>query len=514
MTDFLDINGWRVPVRSCELKPFELGTRDRAVDGTMMIQRRGVKRRWAVQTALMQWIDANALWNLVQGRGHQWRFNGTTNPQDTTASNLASAGGLQATNSPTYTIETRTAADGSAVKWMYSTTAAADPTAFGSGALYVSPGYTNLCSSAHATGSSAGWSTTAGMTVSTDTNNYWQGTGSVKCVTTGTSAIYRFETTTTSQVYTYSAYVKPTANNTVIGFNIFDGSGSSINLVSYTLPTAGVWYRVFNTFTAASTSTRPTPEIVGATTVYMDGFMLTNSTHPAYTHYTWVDGTRAASDGPLYPPAVISSFSSWTCSAWCRGQSRSSNYDVLVEFMGASSSVSRGGIYIDTSGYAGTFVENESAQSTSTSYSSALVPAASWHHIVGVFDAVNKYMYLYVNGTLRSSSAWVYTNPNYSSNAYLSIGDAPYGTAEYTVSNGIDEVTILPYAAPANLVTAMYSSSWLPWSTLPLLRVEGDAIDGVASCIGNVSSGTFARVMRTTGDTKNNFALSFELEEV
>jgi len=523
---FLSINGWRVPVRRCELQPFEIGERARATDGSMLLQRRAVKRRWNVETALLQWIDGNALWQLVQGRGHQWRFNGSTSPQDTTGgAQLASDGGLVPTNTPNHTIERTTAVDGSAVNWAYSTTQSASPSAFGAGSVFVSEGTTNLLSSNTRTCEDsgtppAGWSVWNGATVTSTTSHKWQGTRSVSVVTPNVTAnegaIGGTASLTSGVAYVASVYVKA-ASAFSLDFRAQRPAGAEASTTFTTV--ANTWVRVFLPFTAGATTTfdiRVSTPAQASRTFFIDGAQIEALTTSQSNIATpWADGTRAASNAINYTPTIVQAVCSHTVSAWVRCAPGSSDgEDVVLWYPTSTSSGNFSALQFDSSRRP-VFKLADPSNTRYAATGTALAPGASWHHLVGVYDSYAATVSLYVDGSLVQTTSYASSSvPNFSSASVLCIGGEDQGTGGQFWA-GIDEVTILPFAASSTLVTALYTGAAVPWLSLPKLRVEGDGVDGVATCIGNTSRGTYAVVQRSgVGIQKNNLALSFDLEEV
>lgn len=76
MTDFLRVNGIPVSVldETATDSPEEIADRRRAVDGTMLLDRRAVKSAWEFDAVLDAPATALALRDLLLGRGHVWNF--------------------------------------------------------------------------------------------------------------------------------------------------------------------------------------------------------------------------------------------------------------------------------------------------------------------------------------------------------------------------------------------------------------------------------------------------------
>jgi hypothetical protein len=527
MGNFLNINGWRVPVTRCELQPFEIGSRERAPDGSFNIQRRGVKRRWRVETPLLSFVDANALWNLVQGRGHQWLLEGSSSPQDTSGiTDLASRGGLIPTNSPGYTLESTTAADGSPVKWAYSAAASLAPSRLGSYGLMCAPATTNLLSSSIATCSSTSDWSTAGSAVALNTTHKWQSTNCIKVdfsagvIGAGTryAQLSSIATLTDGQTYVLSGYVKTTAGGN-IGVTVHNTTlATHGELLDQTVP-ANTWVRFFVKFTASTSpsgsySIRFFSNDAGASTWYVDGLQLEAlSFVNTYFATAWVDGSRSVGDGPRYSGTAITNIQSCTMSAWVRGSPfGASTVSYLTQLYASDDGNTFVTMYIDTDGVPKMQLTSSGIGGVCVaSGAAAIAPTSSFYHVCGVLDAVNTTIYVYVNGTLGGSASFS-GNFNFTTPVNLAIGSAGNTTTGQSISM-IDDVMILPYAAPSGLVSAIASSTTY-WQALPRLKISGDAVDGTCIVVGNVSNGSYSRVVRSGSYQKNNIALSFELEEV
>jgi hypothetical protein len=516
----LTINGWRVPVRRLELVPFEIGERGRAVDGTPLIQRRAVKRRWRVDTTLLDWANATSLWKLVQGMGHQFLFNGSTSPQDTTGgAQLKSEGGLVPTNTPTHTLERSTAEDTANVEWSYSTLASRSPTAFSTGAYYGATGHTNLLSanSSNAEDSGAAGYTAISSAVTSTTTHKWQGSRSIQVATSNLTPNEGVRTdaavTVAATVYAASVYIKCATGAIPLDISL-RRSDTNANLATAQVTTvANTWVRAFVQATAATVGTylRITTQSQQSLTFYCDGFQISaQSSMPAFTDVQWVAGgsSLAASVGPAYSTTALTNLTSCTISAWVRSYTTSSQANIV--WLAGSSSDSL--VLYVSSGTPKFFASRSGASVTSTG-TTTLTAASTWYHLCGVFDAVNLTVKIYVNGTQEASNAWSGSLPDFSSPTFFRIGSHTSFTTQ-SFAGGIDNVIVLPYPAPSGLVTALASSTYGNFSAFPKLSVAGDAFDGTVTCVGNVTNGAFMNVSRGGSWSNNNFALSFELEEV
>lgn len=79
MTAFLQLNGVAIPVAvdSATVEQTELGSMHRAVDGTPIVNRRRLLRRWNATTTIRTAAEALAFRDLISGKGHVFNGNGT-----------------------------------------------------------------------------------------------------------------------------------------------------------------------------------------------------------------------------------------------------------------------------------------------------------------------------------------------------------------------------------------------------------------------------------------------------
>lgn len=83
---FLSINGWDVPIEpsNADIRPEEVARTDaRAFTAAMLDTRRGEKLRGEFTTSLLSMADADALKNLLLGRGWHFPFDGDLYSEDT-----------------------------------------------------------------------------------------------------------------------------------------------------------------------------------------------------------------------------------------------------------------------------------------------------------------------------------------------------------------------------------------------------------------------------------------------
>jgi len=516
---FITINDWRIPVKACSMQPMEVGTRERAVDGSLSVHRRAVKRSWRVQTAVLPWETANAVWQLVQGRGHIFQFDGSTNPQTTSGTSyLASAAGMMPTNSPTFSIERALAADGSEVKHWRGGSIFSYPSKFNLGGLYVRPTTTNQFATAVRTCSDHTAWTGVNTTTADNGAHYWQGSSSVSLAfDSGSGTRYAYVTTGLSlnggTDYVWSLYAK-----SVAGCNLsIKASSTGETLTATVALPANVWTRIFLTFETGFSATY-TCEIhavdAGAHTVYIDGMQFEQKSVAPYSASPWVDGSSTATQGPKYSTKAVNPYDSLTISAWSFGSATlaADNADENICSMTYSStSKTTVDLYLH-GGVPKLQIRGATGVATTSSSDAAITKAvAGWHHLAGTYDYQSGTQKLYVNGTLKDTDTMA-VQPILSEITNFSIGSYSLINSEQAWG-GVNGVIVLPFAAPSGLVSAMYSRA-TQWPTLPILDVAGSAIDGVVQCIGNVEDGEFVPAFQSTGYATNNVELSFVLEEV
>jgi hypothetical protein len=374
-----------------------------------------------------------------------------------------------------------------------------------------------LFNSNTATASNTGAFNVSNLTQSLETTIKWQGTNCLKLVHAGGGGVGFVDTasavTATNTVkYLVSFYVYAASTNQ-IQFYVHDG-GTTYETATVT-PVVNRWIRCVLPITGTAVTNRYLRILTTndtAQTFYIDGlqFEALNTAQPTPTQ--WIDGTRASSTGPYYNVGNASS-ASITLSAWVRSSARISGANEVLIDVQQTTSTNRALLYVTDAGMPAFLMTNALGQGVTSTSAAAITAGAAWHHVVGVYDAVNAMQYLYVNGALVDSDANTYAAPSFSADAVVSIGTA-YNANTWHCLSGVDEAIVLPYAAPSGLVTALYIGYSVPWVTLPRIKISGDAVDGIATVQGNTANGLFMRLSRDGAIQKNNIALSFDLEEV
>ena len=72
---FLTIDGFTIPIkRGGQIERHIIGDRSRAFDGSLLVDRRIVKRRWRFETTVQDEMTAKAIEQLIEGAGQLWLF--------------------------------------------------------------------------------------------------------------------------------------------------------------------------------------------------------------------------------------------------------------------------------------------------------------------------------------------------------------------------------------------------------------------------------------------------------
>jgi len=122
--------------------------------------------------------------------------------------------------------------------------------------------------------------------------------------------------------------------------------------------------------------------------------------------------------------------------------------------------------YIDCGGTSSAFrFFIRGTNGTAYSAASAVVPDGNWHHLVGVCDETNSFIYLYVDGRMVASNSSASGGIHATTNLYMTIGARQSGknTAyDDQFSGYIDQVAVYPVALSAQQVLNHYVAAGIP----------------------------------------------------
>lgn len=475
---YLTLNGITIPTAKggqCDI--VEVGNRTRAFDGTYIRETRAYKRKWKFQTKPVSELRGMAIAGTIQGKGFYMPYNGD---------NYATNG-----FAPTGNINQRSsvAADGAPV---YDENGVLEAkygsySVVGEGAPVGPVTNTNQTSTANAECSSiAGYggigSPTA--TISVDTAQKWQGTNSIKVVSTVTGGGIDgpiaggspfIGIATTLSVYLYSA------TNLAVTVVLYDNAHNTHFTTTAVTLIAGAWRRVAVTCTTTGLGIDWHLQIFttsGAGTFWMDGVQAEMSPWPT----SWL--TPAASTRTATNLSYTTNFvgaEGLTVNFW---MTKPYNTGANANFWGAGGA---SGTYIAIFAPSGT--PNVLAVDTAIlggNYNriSATVSYTGWHMVTFVMrytpETGESNKYLYFDGALVASASGISLPTGLTGWAPGEVFAAGYSY------NRLSDMQVLPFAVGAPTVTGWYGAGGSPGAT-PFLTAAGDFVaDSSVTVMGQV----------------------------
>lgn len=515
---FLELNGYPIPAIGGQMKYLEFGSRRPAYDGTARAAIRKRKREWSFGTTPLTLQDYQLIKTLILGGGQLWQLD----------NGLWSSKGLRPDGGGNAVIMPRLAVDGNEV--MDGVTA--NPQGlYGDGvASFDNDSRQDLLTdTATAEAAPSGYVPVNGAALSADTGIVYQGTKSLKCVTPGSSGgkegLFTGGGSSSQPNGTElwgSVYLKGTTKQLEVYIRDFT-NGAEGTHVLVNLPETDKWYRVTCTHTiSGATATVWALYVVAtddsvATTWYSDAFQVEPADHP----HAWVDagGDHEADfqvttldwiDGP-----------DLTFGCWTRGPDPTvvgavaiavANIDVNHKF--ELSTTYGGNLQIA--------LQNTDASSAYTwLYSSGSLWDGSWRHIVATATLNpadgSTYAQLYVDGSLVGAvgiSIGSQPMPRADTFTELNIGAATYGPLTLPLEGAMDDVLVLPFAAPASMVAALFAQG--AHSRLSTMFATGDFTEDEQVLVkGQLRAGRYFPYSDSNGNWLNNpRTLTFRLTEV
>jgi RHS repeat-associated protein len=162
-------------------------------------------------------------------------------------------------------------------------------------------------------------------------------------------------------------------------------------------------------------------------------------------------GQQITTNGP-----VLNTTASYSVSAWAELNNTSGWEDVVSQDSSEDS-----GFYLqyDTIDKAWSFSQvatNTASPTAIRAHGSTTPTTGTWYHLVGVYNASNGAMQLYVNGALAGSAT---NTAPFASNGGLAIGRGQYDAAPADLLNGsVSNVQVYPQALTAAQVTTLYGN--------------------------------------------------------
>ena len=254
----------------------------------------------------------------------------------------------------------------------------------------------------------------AGVTISRDTGEHWQGAASLKTITPGNAALEGFRTTSASVsaslAYTASVWVKG-SGTVVLGLGERDASDVAIGGIVYgsVVTLSSTWQRttVSKTFGATGVKARlyVITDVTQAITFYADGLLLEQKAYDT----SWIEGgvTRVAETLSV-PTAGVFTKGSTTVEFWFEPTSTplKTSGVLCVVFINSTNYYV---IYAHSTGRV--YVQTRSGADTVNDYNSSdpVLAVGTKYHIAAKWDGTT--MCHFVNGVKGLDGDTAYTEP-------------------------------------------------------------------------------------------------------
>lgn len=483
---FLTLNGYAIPCVGLEEQHLGIGFgMARAYDGTALREVRKRKRKWTFRSKPLKELDALALIALVHGRGHKWSY----------GNGLSASGLYPSTDVATYRA---TAADGHGVKdengtyeYGFGSSTVGQAGAIESGTTNVlnaiATNGPNICTGTDTLGTTGGFTTVTGApTVTSNTADgiYWQGTRSLKIITTAAAPADEvraaFGTVSANATVTGTVYVYGSGSVTL---RLWQNSGAPAVLATasaVSLP-ASTWRRISVTGTLTGGNTTcaiSLLETVSASniTFYCDGFQIEEKAYAT----SWVAGTRAAGGLVFTAPAFVG-WTDVTMNLWTVGPTSNPTGQQVLCYLGAAAS------YVALLRPAASNSLRMDSPSTSATYATSPWNN-NWHMVTGVArvnpESGETGLTVYFDGvSVATGGIGTYTGLSAASALYLGSNTAP---SEWWDRGRIDSTRIVPYAASAAEIAAWYTTQ--DSGSLPRITAAGDFVpDTSVTVMGRVT---------------------------
>ena len=521
---YLTINGVTVPVvQGGHGNIIEIGSRDRAVDGTSIVSVSARKRTWRLTTRPMTSTEVAALVGLLLGYGDSWDCEWAA-----TLALWYSKKGIPSNASPKASL-LGASVDGVGIAGHYKFGPAPSTNKHGLG---VTAGTTNLLTASVSTPTSTtGFTAVDSATRTYNTTAKCFGTGSIKVVTSATVNHAKGGVSTTFSAntgyYTVSCYVR--SDSAVAGVSI-EATGSGVYFVGSdgqvsgtTLPANSPWTRLSYTVyvDASTTVTIKVLEITEDShiTFYVDGLQA----EAQETLTAWIPGGTTRAAASLYWP-LDATFNAdeITFGCWTTGPTVNANLltSTIIGIGGAAGVVP--GIAI-SGAYDNILQVTVFGPAGSALYQivNCTNPDPPWNtgdfrHIACVYrrvPAAGQYaIEVYLDGVLvgHAASITIAAPTVLSTLGFPEDPDVDY----FVGSNSIDEMFVLPYAAtPVQIAALAAATATQP--VPPRLTVSGDIVRNSPVVCAAVIEDTTNIPHASAGVWQNNAeSVVFTLSEV
>lgn len=503
---FCVVNGYSIDVTDPKEQSREIGSRQEAFNGNLLVDRRAIKREFTMESSLVAENDADMIRAIIQGRGHVFPFD----------EDVYSSKGLAPTGTPTYDLQGY-AADGDEVldQYMFGGSTSG-------GAVSVAPATVNMLSANQRSveTDTTGFATKGGAAILRDTDNYWDGAASLKVTTDGTGGDRSGARTTgiaasSSTVYVASLYAKAVSGTPTIRIFLYDAD----NAVTGTIVTATLssteWTRLCDADITTGAGAVSGLEfhfdentIDSGCAFYVDGLQIEQKDEGVST--AWVDGTRASTQTINYSASV-------------GYQMLENDFTVNLWLATADTTAAQGLFYIlATSSTDGILLYHQNGNMKASIYGSGSLTGLSAAYVPDrTFDMITLAIRrnagsaehdaeLYINGALEDYDDSIDLPDKDATPDVFRLGNSSFGC--YGI---IDDVMCLPYAASAAQIAAWYASGRAA-PLLPKVELEGDIIldqRAPMTCIGQLGQSKFSQAAIAGSWTTNLRRVGFTLRE-
>jgi hypothetical protein len=509
------LDGITIPISGIDTSLVETGKRQRAFNGTYLINRQSTKREWSLDTPWMLPTEAEMVRGIVQGDGQNWSLEQGT--LHTTKGTPPSAG-------TGYVLPGAYAADGDSVLDGYGDL----PTQYGGYALghyYPSRGNQLVTGTATAEATTGSYTSEGGTGVSMaiDTTHYWQGAKSLEITFPGdaswASARSLAGDSSSTGIQQGSVYLKGAAGGEQVRVyldNADPGAPVTGTKTDVTL-SATIWKQVFCELdvSAGAPDTRLVVSIDSGAgeVVYADGWQIIRSQLPV----PWIDGTATALS-LWYDWSVMPRRYDNTMCAWVHmpDQSKVSTRRIIVcaydNYVGTQHLFyleRRADLNVGLRWTTG----SEGGSTHDLDYGTDAIWATGWHHIAAVAShnpdtgRYNKELYFDGAPVGDVNTALIPDFKPGTDEVFNILSGDKGGT--YPMFGRLDQLRILPYALTATAVAAIYGAS-IGVGETPEINLDGDGIaPSSATVIGRVNS-----VNQRIAGSGYLKSVSFDLKEI
>lgn len=470
---FLRLNGFTIPVAAGSVTPrfLEIGERARSFAGGLLTDRRARKRIWGMTATPQKELDAKAIEGLIAGLGHTWPYDYSDTAR-LTEDQFSSKGAGPAASS-IGALRFGTAADGDPVV----DESGKNESQYGNGSVAVEVATTNLlgANQRDVETDTSGFTALGGASIAADTNDFLQGSQSLSCVAFAINDGVETDnvSATSSQDHSAAVYIKST---TTRSYKVKLVTNSSADAVKTITLTANKWTRVTVSKTLDAVDNVIKVQIIsnaaGTAIFFVDALQIEQNTSAT----TWADPSRTA--GNLeYSPGIVTEFSDITVNLWAKraGTGGSGTESLFTIKTNPSGKIEA--FYVTGANRIDLVTINDAGNPQETLTSPAGFFDGNWEMLTVVMRR---------NPETGENQKEIYKDAALIANSTPGLSDLPTlpNTTNVYVGNNagsnlfgglIDDLTVVPFAAPGSLITSWFNMG-KAMSSLPRLFADGDFI--------------------------------------